>query len=162
MPKKSIAYTITDDLFIEAVKTGTSIRDALLKMGLDGSGSAYRVFKKRVKLLELDLSHFTGQAHLRGKTHDWAPKIPLKKILRKNNGQPITHRIKARIIESGLLEHCCSECGLCSEWNGKPLTLQLDHINGDSTDHRISNLRLLCPNCHSQTETFAGKNKGKS
>lgn len=66
----------------------------------------------------------------------------------------------SHILREGLLEAKCYEegCGL-TEWRGKPISLQLDHINGDNFDHRIENLRLLCPNCHSQTETFAGKNK---
>lgn len=56
----------------------------------------------------------------------------------------------------------CSECGLGPNWNNKPLTLQVDHIDGDNQNNDLDNLRLLCPNCHSQTETFAGKNIGRA
>lgn len=52
----------------------------------------------------------------------------------------------------------CSLCGLLPVWNNKPLTLQVDHINGVNNDHRIENLRLLCPNCHTQTDTFGARN----
>lgn len=66
--------------------------------------------------------------------------------------------VKARLRELNL-EFKCKECGVGEEWNGKPLSLQLEHVNGLSTDNRIENLVLLCPNCHSQTETFSGRNK---
>ena len=56
------------------------------------------------------------------------------------------------------MPYLCGICGLGPEWNGMVLVLQIDHINGDSTDSRLENLRFLCPNCHSQTETFAGRN----
>lgn len=69
-----------------------------------------------------------------------------------------TTRLRNRLIKDGLLEYKCESCGLC-EWQGKPLTLELDHIDGDNTNHRLSNLRLMCPNCHSQTETYKSKNK---
>lgn len=65
--------------------------------------------------------------------------------------------IKRRLVEAGLLANVCSECGL-SEWRGKRLAVQIDHINGDPRDNRLANLRMLCPNCHSQTETFGSKN----
>lgn len=70
--------------------------------------------------------------------------------------------LKIRLINEGLLENICSECRIGPEWNGKPLVLTLDHINGKNRDNRISNLRLLCPNCHSQTDTFAGRNSKKT
>jgi hypothetical protein len=154
----SVAYMVDDETLYQAVKNSRSIREVLLQVGLNETGSAYRVFKKRVKILGIDTSHFLGQGHLKGKSHDWAPKIPLKKILVKNSTYNNTVALKNRLIKEGLLKNRC-ECGLESIWNGKPITLQLDHINGHYDDNRITNLRILCPNCHSQTETFAGKNQ---
>ena len=61
----------------------------------------------------------------------------------------------------GQLPKVCVLCGLGPEWKGKPLKLHPDHINGDRTDNQFRNFRLLCPNCHSQTETYCGRNKGK-
>lgn len=72
--------------------------------------------------------------------------------------------IRGRVLEDDLLPYKCSRCGLGDEWLGDSLSLQLDHINGNRDDNRLENLRWLCPNCHTQTETYAGKNhknKGK-
>jgi hypothetical protein len=66
--------------------------------------------------------------------------------------------MRKRILRENLMEYKCNECGI-SEWKGKKLSLHLDHINGDRWDHKIENLRFLCPNCHSLTETYTGKNK---
>ena len=65
---------------------------------------------------------------------------------------------QSRLIKEGLLEYKCDICENIGEWYGNPLVLQLDHINGKHNDNNLDNLRLLCPNCHSQTDTFAGKN----
>jgi Zn finger protein HypA/HybF involved in hydrogenase expression len=89
-------------------------------------------------------------------------KIPLKDILVENSTYASTQRLKNRLFKEGILEAICSECGLGTEWNGKPISLQLDHVNGINNDHRLSNLRILCPNCHSQTDTYAGKNAKKA
>lgn len=82
--------------------------------------------------------------------------MPLAKLLalgeRRNRGN-----LKQRLISAGLKQCRCEECGL-SEWQGQPLSLALHHINGDGCDNRIENLVLLCPNCHSQTPNFSGKN----
>lgn len=66
--------------------------------------------------------------------------------------------IKNYLLKNKLVENKCSVCNIPPEWNNKPLTLQLDHINGDHFDNRIENLRLICPNCHTQTDTYTGRN----
>lgn len=84
--------------------------------------------------------------------------IPMSELL--VDDRPATNRVylKNRLIKEGLIKNVCNDCGLSSSWNGKPLVLQLEHINGKNNDNRFENLCLLCPNCHSQTTTFAGKN----
>ena|ERR1035437_2569729 len=72
------------------------------------------------------------------------------------------HRLKERLIKFMIIDHKCQCCSIEHEWNNKPLILQLDHINGINNDNRLENLRFLCPNCHSQQETFAGKNSKKN
>lgn len=66
--------------------------------------------------------------------------------------------IKIRLLRAGILENRCCECGL-AEWQGQPLTVQIDHINGVRDDHRLANLRMLCPNCHSQTDTYGRRKR---
>ena len=85
--------------------------------------------------------------------------ISLEKILVKNSTYKNTARLKGRLLDAGLLKNRCYECSLPPTWNGKRLSLHLDHIDGDRSNNLISNLRILCPNCHSQTKTYAGKKK---
>jgi hypothetical protein len=87
-------------------------------------------------------------------------RIPLEQLLVAGRGTNRGH-LKNRLISAGLLANQCSVCGI-SEWCGKTLTLHLDHINGKNNDDRLENLRLLCPNCHSQTDTYCGGNVGRA
>jgi hypothetical protein len=75
------------------------------------------------------------------------------------NGEPIDVQTIKKLFRMDVDIHWCELCGLKDTWNGRPITLELDHINGDNKDNKYSNLRLLCPNCHSQTDTFKGRNK---
>ena len=99
-----------------------------------------------------DTSHFTGTRWARGRR---LPKIPLEKILVRGSTYRGNSKLRKRLIEAGLLAPKCAECG-SSTWRGEPLPLHLDHINGDHTDNRLENLRILCPNCHAITDTWCG------
>ena len=70
-------------------------------------------------------------------------------------------QLKNRMFKAGIKKEICEECGQLPEWNGKPLSLQLDHIDGDHRNNKLENLRIVCPNCHTQTETFSRSTKKK-
>lgn len=155
-----------DDDIIKYAKELFSFRSLLIKLNLNpSSGSANGWIKRKVKSLEIDVSHFTGQNCNEGKTFPDANKTPLDELLIKQDSDgPYfqTYKLKHRLFKENVLHETCILCGLGSFWMGKQLALQMDHINGDNTDNRIENLRILCPNCHTQTDTYAGKNKKKT
>jgi hypothetical protein len=156
--------TWTDGQLIAAVKSETSYYGVLRAIGLKLCGGSHAQVKLRVKQLGLSTEHFTGQGWCVGDKHQEHVKritIPLDEILVRDSTYTNTHALKKRLLKCGRLENKCYDCGRPPEWNGKPLSLQLDHIDGERCNNLMENLRLLCPNCHSQTPTFAGKAKKK-
>lgn len=153
--------TWTDEDFILAVKESLSVAQVLVRLGLNPSGSNYKSFYKHAERLSLDFDHFTGKAWNQGERFkNFGSKRTLEDILVENSDYLSTTHLKNRLLASGLLQYHCAICKL-TEWLELPIALQLDHINGIPSDNRIENLRLLCPNCHAQTDTFAGKNIGR-
>lgn len=150
----------TDKEIEEAVKVSSSYAQVLKRLGIKIAGGNYKILKRRIQEAGFDISHFTGKGHLKGKTHNWATRTPLSEILKEGTHYQ-SYGLKKRLLREGKIENKCVDCGLTDTYNGKPLSLHLDHVNGDNTDNRIENLRMLCPNCHSQTDTYAGKNKGR-
>ena len=154
--RKSIIWEIDDDKFTELVKNSLGIGMVLNYFGLENKGRNHHIVKNRIKELQIDTSHFNPLHRKKD------PKyiISIDEILVKDCKHS-TKTVKEKIIKANILKRECYECGNVGVWNNKKLVLQLDHINGINNDNRLENLRLLCPNCHSQTNTFAGKNNKK-
>lgn len=153
----SIKYT--RELLQEAVLNSESIFDVLRFFGISTrSGGSHSHIKKRIRQCDIDTSHFIGIRKNSGPNHKGGPrrKSP-KEILIKRD--PLSHKEKVKCLRRALIEvgvlHLCGKCGLGSEWNDEPLTLQIDHIDGDTSNNERNNLRFLCPNCHSQTKTYS-------
>ena len=143
------------DQIIEIINESSSKAQVLTKMNLAVKGGNYKVLSRFISLNQIDTSHFLGQAIHKGKL--FGPKRPIEDYLEK--GYSIqSHKLKNRLIEEGIFEHMCYSCGR-SRWEGQIIPLELDHINGDHSDNSLSNIRLLCPNCHAQTSNYRGKNK---
>jgi len=137
-----------------AAQTAKSLGRALDMLGIHRGGKTYKAFIAVCEQNEIPY-HFPEAYKTQA--------IPLEQIL-IDDSQYISNNIKVkkRLIEAGLLQNICLWCGQGPEWNGKVLVLQLDHINGKRSDNRLENLRILCPNCHTQTETYAGKHRPTS
>ena len=143
----------------EIIDKSCSYREVLSSLSLVSSGSSVAKLKERIA--EDGLNVFGLKK--RRKEHlldSSSTPIPLERILVPDSNYNRQH-LKRRLIEAELLLHQCYECKRGPEWQGKPLSLHLDHINGVNNDNRLENLRLLCPNCHSQTPTYAGRKNRK-
>ena len=144
----------------EAMDGVRSYRQILIRLKANESGGNYKTIKRLCKEYGIDTSNFLGKGwNLKG---DARNAIPLKDILVKGVKYP-SSMLKKRLLKEGLLEEKCyiEGCPITTEWLGEPIVLALDHINGDNYDNRIENVRLLCPNCHSQTDDFCGKIKNR-
>ncbi|WP_405685237.1 HNH endonuclease [Streptomyces sp. NBC_01387] len=134
-----------------------SLAGVLKELGQENSGAARARVSRSLAAHGISTEHFTGQGHAGGKVS------PLRgsadEILRQRApGSPRTRTVKLRRALDDLdVPHICAECGIGDTWQGRRLVLEIDHINGDRLDDRRENLRYLCPSCHSQTGTFAGR-----
>jgi len=149
------------DVLAPAVARSHSVKGLLLLLGLNYTGVTRVLVKRSIAEHGLDISHFTGSGHLKGKVA--ASRRPAAEVLRVY--PPGSTRVSSKRLGRALAEmgrDCrCALCGLSNVWQGRPLVLEIDHINGDWCDNRAENLRILCPNCHTTTDTYCGRNMNR-
>ena len=142
--------TYSDSEFQNIIKQSTSYRECLLKLGYkSSSGSSVNLLKQKIKDMNIDTSHFTSKTRVK-RTED--------NIFCKDSTANQT-TLRKWYIKGNYTEYKCAICGQEPFWNGKDMTLILDHINGDNHDNRFENLRWVCGNCNSQLDTTNGKNR---
>lgn len=142
-------YSISDEEFQDLIKNSQSFNECSRKLGYAPSGRySYDLIKRRCAELGISTEHFVKVGTKN------SPKYTLEEILVENSSYQNISSLKNRLISEQVIPYKCAICGNEGIWNNKPLVLQLDHINGKHLDHRKENLRFLCSNCHSQTDTF--------
>ena len=150
-------YKLSDEQFVELLKKSSTISEVLFKLGytVKGNSWGYSQVKRRMDDLNLDYSIFKGKSAVikTGRLNN----VKKEDILKENCKHQRTV-LRRYVIKNNLIPYKCAICG-CTEWQGKTLSLELDHINGINNDNRLENLRFLCPNCHSQTSTYGSRNQ---
>lgn len=147
-------FRYTPELLAEAAAQSNSIRGVVRVLEARTVGGTEAHVGRLLKKYAIDTSHFTGASHGRGTRSP--TRIPAQQILVKAPAD--SGRTKARLLRRALddvgVEVRCGGCGTGPEWQGRAMTLEIDHINGDLTDNRCENLRYLCPNCHATTDSY--------
>jgi hypothetical protein len=152
-----MAEKYTEKVLRDVVSKSTSMSDVIKQLGKKWSGGLHGHLTAKVKRWTIDVSHFSIKGCNRGKTPSnklhWTDVL----VVITSEFREESFRLRRALLESGR-KYECEECSQSSAWNGKELRLQIDHKDGNWKNNLPSNLRFLCPNCHSQTETFGSKN----
>ncbi|MGW6272519.1 HNH endonuclease [Streptomyces sp. NPDC055060] len=150
-PKQWVRHT--EDQLRQAVARSVTMREVLGFLGISNVGGNQAHISRRIAALGIGTSHFvTPRGRPKGS------KGPVLSLRSRDEGRVPGARLRRELLRAGVPERC-AQCGVGTEWNGKPLRLEVDHINGDWWDNRPENLRLVCPNCHAVTDTYRGRKR---
>lgn len=145
------------DKLIENADKCVNMLDLCHKIGIESvGGEDYKEIKQLAQEIGIELKF----SYKRNTMCSYHPRIETKDILIENSSYKNATTLKKRLIEEGIKEYRCERCKR-TEWEGVPIPLQIHHVNGVHNDNRLENIQLLCPNCHSLTDTYAGKNANK-
>lgn len=143
----------TKEVLETAVRASNSHAGVLRFLGLAQAGGTQSLVARRIKEYGIDTTHFLGKSYLKGQpSPNRKSAEDILVILPEGSYRPKRSQIKRALVERGVPESCAA-CALGVEWNGSPLNLEIDHIDGDWLNNLVENLRFLCPNCHSQQVT---------
>jgi hypothetical protein len=140
----------------EAVLSSFTIAEVLVKLGIPKSGSSYSLFDRKVKEYSISIDHFTGQAWSKGRLLLHGRNID---DYLSNRVKIKSNALKKYLIELGLKECKCENC-TNDMWMGRAIPLELHHIDGNNENNNLTNLQVLCPNCHALTENYRKKKNG--
>ncbi|MFJ7955370.1 HNH endonuclease signature motif containing protein [Streptomyces sp. NPDC096319] len=154
----------TREVLAEAVAASTNMWEVLRRLGVELVGGQHTHISRRIRDYGLDTTHFTPPARTERMRFNQRRRTPEEILVLNTSPHPRrarSSRTKAAMLEAGVEERCAM-CRTEAEWLGDPLPLEVDHIDGDWRNNRIENLRLLCPNCHSTTDTYRGRGKRRA
>ncbi|WP_327367651.1 HNH endonuclease signature motif containing protein [Streptomyces sp. NBC_01217] len=157
---RNARLVIPEDTLREAVPRASSYADVMRVLGLEVNGTNHRRVRRKALQLKLDTSHFTRRAW--GSAQAQGPRAiaPTTLVVMPQGSTRVNRQRLHRALQEIGVAYQCESCDNPGEWLGRPLTLQIDHINGDWLDNRAENLRYLCPNCHALTETWCRNRHG--
>ena len=155
MPKKFTRAELS--ALKKAVRENVTMSSVLRDLQMRVNGGNFTTLKRRIKAHNINNEHWLGYGHLKGRqAYNKGQGPPLEEVMVKDSSYSRSS-LKRRLVDEGVLKNRCP-CGQETRWKKQTLVLVLDNTNGLKNDHRLENLRLLCPNCNSQTATFAGRN----